>query len=60
MSKLAKRDSVGVFLRDSEGAVMSTNEVGELLYTVTLNITGIKEYGVSFAALMAGEVATTS
>jgi hypothetical protein len=36
---------------------MSTNEVGELLYTVTLNITGIKEYGVSFAALMAGEVA---
>ena len=35
---------------------MSTIEVGELLYTVTLNITGIKEYGVSFAALMAGEV----
>ena len=34
---------------------MSTNEVGELLYTVTLNITGIKEYGVSFAALMAGK-----
>ena len=32
---------------------MSTNEVGELLYTVTLNITGIKEYGASFAALMA-------
>ena len=37
---------------------MSMNEVGELLYTVTLNITGIKEYGVSFAALMAGEVTT--
>jgi hypothetical protein len=36
---------------------MSTNEVGELLYTLTLNITGMKEYGVSFAALMAGEVA---
>ena len=35
---------------------MSTIEVGELLYTVTLNITGIQEYGVSFAALMAGEV----
>ena len=35
---------------------MSTSEVGKLLYTVTLNITGIKEYGVSFAALMAGEV----
>ena len=35
---------------------MSAIEVGELLYTVTLNITGIKEYGVSFAALMAGEV----
>jgi len=37
---------------------MSTNEVGELLYTVTLNVTGMKEYGVSFAALMAGEVKT--
>ena len=35
---------------------MSTYEVEELLYTVTLNITGIKEYGVSFAALMAGEL----
>ena len=57
MSKLAKRDSWEVFLRDSEGAVMSTSEVGELLYRVTLKITGIKEYGVSFAALMAGEVA---
>jgi hypothetical protein len=35
---------------------MSTIEVGELLYRVTLNITGMKEYGVSFAALTAGEV----
>src|SRR5688572_29316989 len=35
---------------------MSAMEVGELLYTVTLNVTGMKEYGVSFAALMAGEV----
>ncbi len=35
---------------------MSTNELGELLYTVTLNITGIKEYGVRFAALMAGKL----
>jgi Protein of unknown function (DUF3237) len=35
---------------------MSTIDAGELLYTVTLNITGMKEYGVSFAALMAGEV----
>ncbi len=34
---------------------MTKNELGELLYTVTLNITGIKEFGVSFAALMAGE-----
>ena len=34
---------------------MSTNEVGELLYTVTLAITGMKEYGVSFEALMAGQ-----
>lgn len=37
-------------------AVMSTIEVREL-YKVSLNITGMKEYGVSFAALMAGEVA---
>ena len=37
---------------------MNAIEVGELLYTVTLNITGIKEYGVSFAALMAGKVTT--
>jgi Protein of unknown function (DUF3237) len=36
---------------------MSTIEVGELLYVVTFNITGMKEYGVSFAALMAGDVA---
>jgi Protein of unknown function (DUF3237) len=36
---------------------MSTIEVGELLYKATLNFTGMKEYGVSFAALMAGEVA---
>ena len=34
---------------------MGTNEVEELLYTVTLNITAMKEYGVSFEALMAGE-----
>jgi hypothetical protein len=39
-----------------EGVVMSTTEVGELLYRVTLNITGMKEFGVSFTALMAGEV----
>ena len=37
---------------------MNAIAVGELLYSVTLNITGIKEYGVSFAALMAGEVTT--
>jgi hypothetical protein len=37
---------------------MNAIEVGELLYTVALNITGMKEYGVSFAALMAGEVTT--
>jgi Protein of unknown function (DUF3237) len=36
---------------------MSTIEVGELLYKVTLHITGMKEYGVGFAALTAGEVA---
>ena len=38
---------------------MNAIEVGELLYTLALNITGIKEYGVSFAALMAGEVTTS-
>lgn len=27
-----------------------------MLYTVTFNITGIKEYGVRFAAMMAGEL----
>jgi Protein of unknown function (DUF3237) len=36
--------------------VMSTIELGDLLYRVTLKITRIKEYGVSLAALMAGEV----
>ena len=36
---------------------MSTIEVGELLYTVTLNVTGVTEFGVSFAGLMAGEAA---
>jgi len=33
---------------------MSTFEMGDELYTVTLNITEMKEYGVSFAELMAG------
>jgi len=37
---------------------MNAIEAGDLLYTVALNITGMKEYGVSFAALMAGEVTT--
>jgi len=37
---------------------MNAIELGDLLYTVTLNITDVKEYGVSFAALMAGEVTT--
>ena len=37
---------------------MNAIEVGELLYTLALNITGIKEYGFRFAALMAGEVTT--
>lgn len=35
---------------------MSKIEMGELLYELTLNITGMTEYGVSFEALMAGEV----
>jgi len=38
-------------------STIETIEVGELLYKVTLNITGMKEYGVSYAALMAGDVA---
>ena len=38
---------------------MSAIEVRELLYTVTLNITGMKEYGVSFAALMVGKDTTS-
>jgi hypothetical protein len=41
-----------------DGADVSTSEVSELLYKVTLNITGMKEYGVGFAALTAREVAT--
>ena len=39
---------------------MSAIEVGELLYTVTLNITGMKEYGVSFAGIDGGGSDTTS
>jgi hypothetical protein len=59
MSKLVTRDSLGVILRNSEGEFVNTNHVGELLYTVTLrlHITGMTEYGLSFAALMAGDVA---
>ena len=36
---------------------MSTIEVGELIYVYTLKITGVTEYGISFADLMAGVVA---
>ena len=39
---------------------MSTIEVGELLYEYTVKITSVTEYGVSFASLMAGEVAPPS
>jgi hypothetical protein len=35
---------------------MSKIELGELIYELNLNITEMTEYGVSFAALMAGEV----
>ncbi len=35
---------------------MSAIEVGELLYEYTCKITGVTEYGVSFASLIAGEV----
>ena len=54
----AEQDACEVLLPIQEKAGMNTNEVRDLLYTVNLNITGIKEYGVSFAALMAGEVTT--
>lgn len=33
---------------------MGTIDVGELLYEYTLKLTGMTEYGVSFAALTAG------
>ena len=36
---------------------MSTIEVGELLYECTIKMTGMKEYGTSFASLMEGKVA---
>lgn len=35
---------------------MSTIDVGELLYDYTVKLTGMKEYGVSFASLMEGTV----
>jgi len=35
---------------------IETIEVAELLYKLTLNVTGMKEYGVSFAALTVGKV----
>ncbi len=36
---------------------MNNIEVGELLYKIKLNVTGITEYGVSFTALVGGEIA---
>jgi hypothetical protein len=35
---------------------MSKIEIGELMYEYTLNITGMTEYGVSFEALLSGQV----
>jgi hypothetical protein len=35
---------------------MNKIEVGDLIYKLTLNIAGMTEYGVSFEALMAGEI----
>jgi hypothetical protein len=37
-----------------KGESMGTIDVGELLYEYTVKLTGMTEYGVSFAALMAG------
>ncbi len=36
---------------------MSNIEVGELLYTIKLNLTGMTEFGVSFADLTSGKIA---
>jgi hypothetical protein len=36
---------------------MGTIDVGELLYDYTVKLTGVTEYGVSFAALLEGTVA---
>jgi hypothetical protein len=36
---------------------VSSVQVGELLYEYTVKLTGVKEYGVSFASLMEGTVA---
>jgi hypothetical protein len=36
---------------------MGTMEVGELLYAYTVKLTGMTEYGISFADLMAGAAA---
>ena len=35
---------------------MSTIEVGELLYTIKVNLTGMTEYGVSFADFTGGQI----
>ena len=46
--------TLGVFLQNSKGVTMSTIEVGEHLYTIKLNLTGMTEYGVSFLSLRPG------
>jgi hypothetical protein len=46
--------ALGVFLQNSKGVTMSTIEVGEHLYTIKLNLTGMTEYGVSFLSLRPG------
>jgi hypothetical protein len=48
--------SLGVFLQNSKGVTMSTIEVGEHLYTIKLNLTGMTEYGVSFSDLTSGSI----
>jgi hypothetical protein len=37
---------------------MSTIEVGEMLYSIKLNLTGMTEFGVSFADLTSAEPRT--
>jgi Protein of unknown function (DUF3237) len=53
-AKIGRRPSIDRF---TWGTLMSTIEVGELLYEYTVMITGMTDYGISLDSLMAGDVA---